>query len=97
MAGKFFILKQYPKRVNFEKNQTNKLIKNMLIHDMKVPFGIYYHKMNQGKMKSRSLFYTRCRFSGRAKANFNQFKMSRMIFKRNSEFGFLNGIRKANW
>jgi ribosomal protein S14 len=53
--------------------------------------------MIQGKNKSRSLFYTRCRFSGRAKANFNKFKMSRMIFKRNSEFGLLNGVRKANW
>ena len=64
---------------------------------MILPVGINYNKMNQGKFNSRSLFYTRCRFSGRAKANFNQFKMSRMIFKRNSEFGLLNGIKKASW
>lgn len=97
MAGRLLISKQYPKRKKFENNQVNNLIKKILTNDMVIPVGITYNKMNQGKSSSRSLFYTRCRFSGRAKANFNKFKMSRMIFKRNSEFGLLNGVKKANW
>ena len=97
MVGRLLISKQYPKRKKFENNQVNNLIKKILINDMVIPVGLAYNKMNQGKLNSRSLFYTRCRFSGRAKANFNKFKMSRMIFKRNSEFGLLNGVKKANW
>jgi ribosomal protein S14 len=97
MAGRLLISKEYPKRKKFENNQMNNLIKKMLTNDMIIPIGINYEKNTQGKINSRSLFYTRCRLSGRAKANFNKFKMSRMIFKRNSEFGLLNGIKKANW
>lgn len=97
MAGKLLISKQYFIRRKFEQNQFKKLILNMLTNDIKIPFGIYYKLENQGKKRSNSIFHTRCRFSGRAKANFNQFKISRMIFKRYSEFGLLNGIRKASW
>jgi small subunit ribosomal protein S14 len=98
MAGKFFISKQYPMRIKFEKNQIKKIIKEILINDMNLPLGLYYNNVIcQGKIKSRSLFHTRCRFTGRAKANFNKFKMSRMIFKRKSEFGLLNGVKKASW
>lgn len=97
MAGRFFISKQYPRRINFEKNQVNRLIEKILINDTKMPHGIHYNNTIQGKSKSISTFHARCRLSGRAKANFNNFKMSRMIFKRNSEFGLLNGVRKASW
>ncbi len=97
MAGRLLILKQYPIRKYFEKNQLKKLSINILSNDVNIPFGLYYNKENQGKMVSKSTFHSRCNFSGRAKANLNKFKMSRMIFKKYSEFGLLNGIRKASW
>jgi small subunit ribosomal protein S14 len=97
MVGRLFIAKQYPRRKLYEKKQMNNMVKNILINDVELPTGMYYNYEVQGKRGSRSLFYTRCRFSGRAKANFNKFKMSRMMFKRYSEFGFLNGVKKASW
>ena len=97
MAGRFFISKQYPRRKLYEKKQINNMVKCVLTNDVVIPLGMYYNNNIQGKKSSISVFHSRCRFSGRAKANFNKFKMSRMIFKRYSEFGFLNGIKKASW
>lgn len=97
MAGRLLISKQFFIRERFEKIKYKKLIIKILSNDTILPFGIFYKLNNQGKKKSNSLFHTRCRFSGRAKANFNMFKVSRMIFKRYSEFNILNGIRKAGW
>lgn len=97
MAGKLLISKQFVIRNKFEKNKFKKLINNILSNDITIPLSFYNKFENQGKIKSNSLFYTRCRFSGRAKANFNKFKISRMIFKRYSEFGLINGIKKASW
>jgi ribosomal protein S14 len=97
MAGRFFISKQYPRRNLYEKKQMNNIIKKILTNDVVVPLGMYYNANTQGKKFSNSGFHSRCRFSGRSKANFNKFKMSRMIFKRYSEFGYLNGIKKASW
>jgi small subunit ribosomal protein S14 len=97
MVGRLFISKQYPRRKLYEKKQMNSMVKNILINDVMLPVGLYYSNEIQDKRASRSLFYTRCRFSGRAKANFNKFKMSRMMFKKYSDFGFLNGVKKASW
>lgn len=97
MAGRFFIAKQFNKKQSFEKNEINRLIKKILTNDVELPIGMYYNYNTQGKKCSISTYHARCNFSGRAKANINKFKMSRMIFKRYSEFGMLNGIRKSSW
>jgi ribosomal protein S14 len=97
MAGRFFISKQLPKREKVEKTYGMKLIYSILSNDAILPVNLYYNKKNNGKKTSISVLHSRCRFSGRAKANFNKFKISRMIFKRLSEQGFLNGIKKASW
>jgi ribosomal protein S14 len=97
MAGRLFISKQLPKREKVEKTYGMKLIYSILSNDAILPVNLYYNKKNNGKKTSISTLHSRCRFSGRAKANFNKFKISRMIFKRLSEQGFLNGIKKASW
>jgi ribosomal protein S14 len=97
MAGRFFISKQYYPRERIEKKQTMKILRNIINNDNVLPFNLYYKEIKQGKKNSKSILYTRCRFSGRSKANFNKFKMSRMIFKKYGESGFLNGIKKASW
>jgi ribosomal protein S14 len=97
MAGRLLISKQYFKRERFENKINYHRIKKMLSNDMFLPFNFYYNLNIKGKNYSNSTYYTRCRISGRAKANFNKFKMSRMIFKRYGEQGYLNGIKKANW
>ena len=97
MIGRLFISKEYYKRKLFEKNQFKKMVKVILKNDVVIPLGIHYEKNNNNKQSTISIFHARCRFSGRPKANLNKFKMSRMVFKRSSEFGLLNGIRKATW
>jgi small subunit ribosomal protein S14 len=63
--------------------------------DIFVPHGIYNN--NKRKKHSISIIHNKCLISGRSRANLNKFKMSRMIFKKYSEFGFLNGIKKSSW
>lgn len=97
MVGRLFISKQYYIRERFEKKQIMKIIKKIINEDSIIPLGLNIKEKNQGKRFTNSLFYTRCRFSGRAKANFNKFKMSRMIFKKYGENNYLNGLKKASW
>lgn len=97
MIGRFFISKEYYIRKSFEKKQLVKVANNIIKYDSFLPIGLQYNKNNKGKRYSKSLFHTRCRFSGRSKANFNKFKMSRMIFKKYGENSFLNGVKKSSW
>lgn len=69
----------------------------MVKYDSLLPIGLQFNKYIEGKRYSKSLFHTRCRISGRSRANFNKFKMSRMIFKKYGENNFLNGVKKASW
>ena len=97
MIGRFFISKEYYIRKNFENKQLVKIANNMVKYDSLLPLGLLYSSTIKGKRNSKSLFHTRCRFSGRSRANFNKFKMSRMIFKKYGENNFLNGVKKASW
>lgn len=97
MVGRFFISKEYYIRKSFEKKQLVKIANNIIKHDSLLPVGLQFNKYIKGKRNSISLFHTRCRLSGRARANFNKFKMSRMIFKKYGENNFLNGVKKASW
>lgn len=97
MIGRFFISKEYYIRKNFEKKQLVKIANNMVKYDSVLPIGLQFNKYIKGKRYSKSLFHTRCRISGRNRANFNKFKMSRMIFKKYGENNFLNGVKKASW
>lgn len=97
MIGRLFISKQFNNRKRFENKQLMKIIKNMIHSDFVLPTFLNYKQQNQGKSHSNSLLHTRCRFSGRAKANFNKFKMSRMIFKQYGENAYLNGLKKSSW
>ncbi len=97
MIGRLLISKEFYKRNSFEKKQLMKISKAIIRFDPIIPFSLFFNKNNQGKKNSKSIFHARCRISGRNKANFNKFKMSRMIFKKNGENGNINGIKKASW
>jgi small subunit ribosomal protein S14 len=97
MAGRLFISKELKKREKVETAYGMKLVYGMLSNDSVLPIHLYYNKKNQGKKQSISKIHARCIFSGRAKANLNKFKMSRMIFKKFGEQGLLNGLKKASW
>lgn len=97
MIGKLFIGKQYYIRERFEKTQIMKILKKIIQYDEALPIGLVKNKKKYGKKNTKSMFYTRCRFSGRGKANFNKFRMSRMIFKKYGENLYLNGLTKSSW
>lgn len=97
MIGRLFISKQFYSRKSFEKKQLMKISKNIVRFDSVIPFSLFFNKNNQGKKSSKSLFHSKCILSGRNKANFNKFKMSRMIFKKYGENGNLNGVKKSSW
>lgn len=97
MIGRLHISKQFYNRKRFEKKQFMKIINNMMINDPIIPTNLYFNKNNQGKNKTNSIFNSKCRFTGRSKANFNKFKMSRMVFKQFGENGYLNGLKKSSW
>jgi ribosomal protein S14 len=97
MAGKLFIGKQFYIREKFEKTQVMKIVNKIFNNDSYIPVGLLKSIRKDKKKNTISICHTRCRFSGRAKANFNKFRMSRMIFKKLGENLFLNGIRKSSW
>lgn len=95
MSGKLLGKNIFFFKEKFEQNRFKKRMNEIIINDMFIPMSMSYN--NFGKKTSQSTFHSRCRFSGRAKANFNKFRLSRMIFKKYSEFGLINGIKKASW
>jgi ribosomal protein S14 len=95
MASKLTNKQNFNIRYNIYKKLENKFINKLMIKDVYIPHGIYNN--NNKKKYSNSIIHSKCLISGRSKANINKFKMSRMIFKKYSEFGFLNGIRKSSW
>ena len=97
MSSRIININQFKIRNKLDKNTINKLIYNIISKDMYIPQGIDYNNNIMNKKLSNSILHNKCLISGRYKGHFNKFKMSRMIFKRYSEFGFLNGIRKATW
>lgn len=96
MASKLINKNNFYIRYNIYKKLEIKFINKLIKKDVYIPHGIYNNN-NNIKKNSNSIIHNKCLISGRSKANFNKFKMSRMIFKKYSEFGFLNGIRKSSW
>jgi ribosomal protein S14 len=97
MAAKFFLISKYNIRINYTNNNINYFVNKIINNDKYIPIGMNNNYINKCKKKSISLITNKCLISGRARATINKFKMSRMIFKKYSEFGFINGIRKACW
>jgi ribosomal protein S14 len=95
MASKLINKNLFYIRYNIYKKLENKFIHNIMCRDVYLPHGIY--TIYNIKKYSTSIIHSRCLISGRSRANLNKFKMSRMIFKKYSEFGFLNGIRRSSW
>nr|YP_009117134.1 ribosomal protein S14 [Acrasis kona]AID52050.1 ribosomal protein S14 [Acrasis kona] len=92
------INKQCKVRYIFEKWNKNKYIKNIIDLDPYLPKELNINnKINNIKNGSISRTHPVCLFSGRSKANFNKYKMSRMMFKKYGENGYLNGLKKSSW
>jgi small subunit ribosomal protein S14 len=70
------------------------LLKSISIENQNVKFLKQNHFLkNFTKHKVKN----RCTVTSRSKAILNFFKLSRMIFKTNASYGFLEGVRKSSW
>ena len=86
--------KQFNIRYNYEKNILNNYVKNIINMDYILPKELYYIlKINYKKNSSISNTHSICQFSKRSRANFNKYKISRMVFRKYGENGYLNGLR----
>ena len=95
MSSKIINIKQYHIRYILDNKKIDYLINSIISKDMHLPQGVGCNIKK--KILSKSILNNKCLISGRYKGHFNKFKMSRMIFKKYSEFGLINGIRKASW
>jgi len=98
MQKRHNLYKQYKIRYLYEKNLKQKYIINIINLDSFLPknfskiSGKYFIKNN-----SISKTHNICRFTGRSKSVFNKYKMSRMVFRKYGENGYINGLKKASW
>jgi ribosomal protein S14 len=95
MASKLFIINKYKPRFTYKVNLINKFIDKIKINDNVLPVNL--NNNIKKRNKSISIFINKCIISGRSRAVLNKFKMSRMMFKRYGEFGYLNGVKKSTW
>ena len=49
------------------------------------------------KIINISLVKKLCFFTGRSRGFLRKFNMSRLYFRKSSQKGYLNGVKKANW
>lgn len=72
-----------------------------VVHAQNLPYGIREKAFLEMSMLQKDSFASRiknrCILSGRAKAVYKMFKMSRLLFRMFSSNGLLPGVRKASW
>lgn len=98
MQKKHNLYKQYKIRYSYEKNFEQKYIIKIINLDSFLPK--YLNKVNEKyfvKNNSISKTHNICRFTGRSKSVFNKYKMSRMVFRKYGENGYINGLKKSSW
>jgi ribosomal protein S14 len=95
------VLKDYKKRLIFQKYEVKKKLLNALIHDSSIAGSLKHFcvkKLNTiSRNASKTRIRNRCILSGRGRAVFNKFKISRLKFREMASFGKLLGIYKKTW
>jgi ribosomal protein S14 len=78
--------------------------KDLFSLKIKKPHFIFYFKymnilkvFSLRKKGSKILVKNRCKLTGRAKSIVRFYKISRIVFRELSSFGFLLGVKKSSW
>lgn len=96
-----FIQKDYVKRQLVAKNELKKLEYKYIIKNQKIIKEIrykYIEKLNKlNRNSSETKIKNRCILTGRAKAVYKMFRLSRIKFRELASQGMLPGVKKASW
>jgi len=92
---KFTTIKDNRRRQLYKKYEIDlNLLKSISIENKGLNFFKQSHFLkNLTKHKTKN----RCTVTSRSKAILNYFKISRMIFKTNASYGYLEGVTKSSW
>ncbi len=96
-----FIQNDIIKRQLVKKNELKRLQYKYIIKNLSISREIRYNytnklnKLNKNSCKTR--VKNRCILTGRGKAVYKMFKMSRIKFRELASMGFLPGVVKASW
>jgi small subunit ribosomal protein S14 len=96
-----FIKNDIIKRQLVNKNELKRLQYKYIIKNLNINTEIRYNyinklnKLNRNSCKTR--IKNRCILTGRGKAVYKMFKMSRIKFRELASMGFLPGVVKASW
>lgn len=94
-------LKDAHKRVHFARIEETRRMLRALIRDRSVPQSIRFEMCMElnalPRHSSGTKITNRCVRTGRAKAVYRQFKMSRICLRELMAMGALPGVKKASW
>ena len=96
-----FVQKDLIKRQLVAKNELKRLEYKSIIKNQKLTKEIRYKyiiKLNKiNKNSSKTRIKNRCILSGRGKAVYQMFKLSRIKFRELASQGMVPGVKKASW
>lgn len=96
-----FIQKDFTKRQLVSKNELKRLEYKSIIKNQKISKQIrfqYIIKLNKvNKNSSETKIRNRCILTGRGKAVYQMFRLSRIKFRELASQGMLPGVQKASW
>ena len=89
------------RRVLFKSFEVQRILLKAIIHDMSLPKNIRFESMlrtaSLPRNSSKVRLHTRCTQTGRSKAIYSKFRLSRITFRELASKGLLPGVVKASW
>lgn len=96
-----FVQKDFNKRQLVKKNELKRLQYKSIIKNQELIKEIRYKYINKlnaiNRNSSQTKIKNRCILSGRGKAVYQMFKLSRIKFRELASQGMLPGVKKASW
>ncbi|XP_065862348.1 small ribosomal subunit protein uS14m [Euphorbia lathyris] len=94
-------IKDHKHRLLAEKFELKRNLFKSLVRDPELPIEIrekFQQKLSQlPRNSSFTRIRNRCIFTGRSRAVYQFFRMSRIVFRELASKGMLNGVKKASW
>lgn len=101
MSSKFLTVSDFYSRINFYMKQKNYIVNKNQLNNLHLPKYVSFHSSQSIKKllhkQTSTQIRNRCVMTGRSKAVFNKFRMTRMAFKYLALNGMLNGVNKYSW
>lgn len=101
MSSKFLVISDFYSRLNYYNKQKLCMVNKAQLNDLYLPKYVSFKNSLTIEKFIKKTNYTkirnRCVMTGRSRAVFNKFRMTRMAFKYMALHGLINGVNKYNW